>query len=241
VTGSSRGIGSATVRLLASQGAKVAINYVKSESRAQRVKEMIDRDGGVAEVFQADVTDADDVKRLVDGVRTKFGAIDVLVANAAIGFKMASFLQYNWEDFELKLTNELKSIFYLCKDIVPEMIERRSGSIVAVSSSMSKISGGGGFIAHSSAKAALDSFIRGLATELGPDGIRVNTVAPGFTLTDASANLPYQRKDAAASLSPLRRNGLPRDVAGAVLFFASDLSQFITGNYLPVDGGLTML
>jgi NAD(P)-dependent dehydrogenase (short-subunit alcohol dehydrogenase family) len=120
------------------------------------------------------------------------------------------------------------------------MIERGGGSIVAVSSSMSR-TWGNGFVAHSTAKAALDSFVRSLACELGPEGIRVNTVAPGLILTDATANLSPYLKDAASARCPLRRNGLPRDVAGAVLFLASDLAQFITGSYLAVDGGFTML
>jgi amino acid adenylation domain-containing protein len=240
VTGSSRGIGSATVRLLASQGAIVAINYVQSEARANKVRERIVEEGGTAETFQADVTDVNQVAQLVAEVRARFGPIDVLVANAAIGFKIQPFVKYNWDDFERKVTDEIKSIFYLCQAVVPEMVERKSGSIVAVSSSMSKVSTNG-YIAHSTAKAALDSFVRALAGELGPDGIRVNTVAPGLTLTDATAIVTHQQRDAAAARCPLRRNGLPRDVAGAVLFLASDLSQFMTGTYLPVDGGYTML
>jgi NAD(P)-dependent dehydrogenase (short-subunit alcohol dehydrogenase family) len=98
-----------------------------------------------------------------------------------------------------------------------------------------------GYSAHGAAKAALDSFVRSLALELGPDGIRINTVAPGLTLTDATAAMSNHIKESAASRCPLRRNGLPRDVAGAILFLASDLSQFMTGTYLPVDGGHTML
>jgi NAD(P)-dependent dehydrogenase (short-subunit alcohol dehydrogenase family) len=105
---------------------------------------------------------------------------------------------------------------------------------------MSK-SHGTGFISHSAAKAALDAFVRSLAAELGPDGIRVNTVAPGLILTDATANLPPSVKESAAAWSPLRRNGVARDVAGAILYYASDLSRFVTGAYQPVDGGMTML
>jgi amino acid adenylation domain-containing protein len=240
VTGASRGIGSATVRLLASQGAKIALNYVQSEARANTVKDLIEQEGGTAETFQANVTDAVQVNQLVNRVRARFGQIDVLVHNAAIGFKIRPFVEYEWGDFERKLNDELKSMFNLCQAVVPEMIERKNGSIVAVSSTMSKLAQHG-YCAHSSAKAALDAFVRALAIELGPDGVRINTVAPGLTLTDATANMPHQIKDAAAAKCPLRRNGIPRDVAGAVLFLASDLSQFMTGTYLPVDGGYTML
>ncbi len=240
VTGSSRGIGSAAVRLLASQGAKVAINYMQSDVRAKRVKETIEQDGGTAEIFKADVTSMEQINELVEQVHTRFGEIDALVVNAAIGFRMQSFIDYEWDDFSRKVNDELKAMFYLCKAVVPEMIERRNGSIIAVSSTMSKAAENC-FIAHSTAKAALDAFVRSLANEIGQYNVRVNTVAPGLTLTDATANLSPQRKDAASSRCPLRRNGLPNDVAGAILFLASDLSQFMTGTYIPVDGGFTML
>ena len=240
VTGASRGIGSATVRLLASQGARVAINYVRSRERAQRAKELIVQDGGVAEVFQADITDPEQVNQMVQEVSARFGQIDVLVVNAAIGFKIQPFVQYPWLDFERKLTDELKAVFFLFQAVIPGMLERGSGSIVAVSSTMSRLPENG-YTAHSAAKGALDAFVRALAGEVGPGGVRVNTVAPGLTLTDATAPLPRQQKESAAARCPLRRNGLPPDVAGAILFLASDLSRFMTGTYLPVDGGYTML
>jgi NAD(P)-dependent dehydrogenase (short-subunit alcohol dehydrogenase family) len=164
----------------------------------------------------------------------------VLVSNAAIGFSVSPFMLSTWEDFERKLSNELKSIFLLCQAVVPEMIERKNGSIIAISSTMSKYAQPG-YAAHGAAKAALDSFVRSLADELGPDGIRINTVAPGLTLTDATAPMAQQIRETAATRCPLRRNGLPRDIAGAILFLASDLSQFMTGTYLPVDGGYTKL
>jgi NAD(P)-dependent dehydrogenase (short-subunit alcohol dehydrogenase family) len=120
------------------------------------------------------------------------------------------------------------------------MLRRKSGSIVALSSSLSK-RGNEGFLAQSTAKAAVDAFVRALASELGPGGVRVNTVAPGLTLTDAAFPMSPANKSRIASMCPLRRNGVPEDMAGAVLFLASDLSQFITGTYVPVDGGFTML
>lgn len=240
VTGGSRGIGRSAVRLLASHGASVAINYLKSSEQAMAVKEIIDEDGGVSEIFQGDTTDPAQVNKLVANVRNRFGKIDVLVNNAAIGFTVAPFLQCNWEDFERKLSNELKSIFLLSQAVVPDMIEQKNGSIIAVSSTMSKIVQPG-YCAHGAAKAALDSFVRSLANELGPEGVRVNTVAPGLTITDATAPMAAHIKETAATRCPLRRNGLPRDVAGAILFLASDLSQFMTGTYLPVDGGYAML
>ncbi|WP_437335434.1 amino acid adenylation domain-containing protein [Sorangium sp. So ce394] len=240
VTGGSRGIGLATALLLAEHGARVAINYRDSEAQARRVKEQIEAEGGIAEVFGADVTDAADVANLVKAVHQRFERIDVLVANAHINFRHRPFVEYDWADLERKVSDELKAVFLPCQAVVPEMLRRKSGSIVAVSSSLSRRSNEG-FLAQSTAKAAVDAFVRALAAELGPSGVRVNTVAPGLTLTDAAMPMAPAVKEAIASKSPLRRNGLPEDMAGAVLFLASDLSRFMTGSYLPVDGGLTML
>jgi 3-oxoacyl-[acyl-carrier protein] reductase len=119
------------------------------------------------------------------------------------------------------------------------MVERRKGSVIAISSGLSRHPGEG-FCAHSTAKSGLDAFVRSLAFELGPNGVRVNVVAPGLTLTDATSFLSQKEKDASAQMTPLRRNGLPEDVAGAVLFLASEESRFITGAYLPVSGGIQM-
>jgi amino acid adenylation domain-containing protein len=240
VTGASRGVGLATARLLAEHGAKVAINYRESERQAQHAKELIQAEGGTAEIFRADVTHAADVAELVAAVHRRFDRIDVLVANAHIHFRKRAFIEYEWSDLERKVSDELKAAFYPCRAVVPEMLQRGQGSIVAISSSVSK-RGSPGFIAQSTAKAALDAFVRALAAEVGPGGVRVNTIAPGVTLTDAASPMPAGAKEAIAAECPMRRNGLPEDMAGAVLFLASDLSRFMTGSYLPVDGGFTML
>ena len=240
ITGASRGIGLATALLLAEHGAKVAINFRESEAQALRVKERIEAEGGTAEIFRADVTHAADVQRMVAAIHQRFERVDILVANAHMDFRHRPFVEYEWTDLERKVSNELKALFYPCQAIAPGMLQRKSGSIVALSSSLSKRSGEG-FVAQSTAKAALDAFVRALAVELGPGGVRVNTVAPGVTLTDAAIPMSPAVKEAIAAGCPMRRNGLPEDMAGAVLFLASDLSQFMTGAYLPVDGGFTML
>ena len=240
VTGASRGIGLATARMLAEHGAKVAINYRDSEKQAQSVKEQIEAEGGTAEIFRADVTDAADVAELVAAVHRRFERIDVLVANAHINFRHRAFVEYVWSDLERKVSDELKALFYPCQAVAPEMLRRKNGSIVAISSALSK-RGNEGFLAQTTAKAALDAFVRALASELGPSGVRVNTVAPGLILTDAASPMPAANKAVVASKAPLGRNGVPEDIAGAVLFLASDLSRFMTGSYVPVDGGHTML
>ena len=119
------------------------------------------------------------------------------------------------------------------------MIQRHAGCIVNVSSGLSRVPGPG-FIAHSSAKSALDAFSKSLAQELGPHGVRVNVVAPGLTLTEATEGQPKEMQAAMAARTPLRRIAEPDDIAGAVLFFCSDWSRFVTGTYLPVSGGTQM-
>ena len=240
ITGASRGIGAATAKLLGQHGAAVGVNYYGSEEAAQQVVEEISSDGGRAVAVKADVRDPQQVDAMVQQVSEAFGAIDTLVINANAGFPMAPFVDYRWEDFEAKLLGELKGAFFPCKAVVPSMIEQKRGCIIAVSSGLSR-DPGQGFCAHSTAKSGLDAFVKSLALELGPHGIRANVVAPGLTLTDATAFLPQEHKDASAQMVPLKRNGLPEDVAGAILLLASQEARFITGAYLPVSGGAQML
>jgi 3-oxoacyl-[acyl-carrier protein] reductase len=239
VTGSSRGIGAATAQLLAAQGARVLVNYATRQDAGERVVAEIVARGGRALLVHADVTVRDDVQRMVETAECELGPVDILVNNANMSFPIKPFTEYAWEDFERKLMNELRASFFCCQAVVAKMVARGSGCIVNVSSGLSRISGPG-FVAHSSAKSALDAFSRSLALELGPSGIRVNVVAPGLTLTDATAHQPEQMRVAAAARTPLRRIGEPDDIAGAVLFFCTDWARFVTGTYLPVCGGSQM-
>jgi 3-oxoacyl-[acyl-carrier protein] reductase len=240
VTGSSRGIGAAIARLLASHGAKVVVNYATSKQAGQQVVAEIVAGGGRAMLARADVTVREEVEAMVRAVEAELGPVDVLVNNAGIGFPIVPFTDYRWEDFEQKLTGELKASFFACQAVVPGMVERRRGSIVNVSSSLSRVPAPG-FVAHASAKSALDAFSRSLALELGPHGVRVNVVAPGLTLTDATSGQPRSLHDAIAAHTPLRRLARPDDVAGAVLFFCTDDARHVTGTYLPVCGGSQMI
>ncbi|MBI5537532.1 MAG: 3-oxoacyl-ACP reductase FabG [Deltaproteobacteria bacterium] len=239
ITGASRGIGAATAKLLASRGAHVAVNYFQSEPAARAVVEEILKADGKAIAVQGDVRDPAQVQKLVEEVRARLGPIDTLVANASISFPVVPFVEFPWEAFEAKLLGELKAAFFCCKAVIPSMIERKSGCIIAISSGLSRHPGEG-FCAHSTAKSGLDSFMKSLALELGPHGIRVNVVAPGLTETDATSFLPKERKDMMARMTPLRRIGQPEDVAGAVLALAGETSRFLTGLYVPVSGGMQM-
>ena len=240
VTGASRGIGAATAKLLAANGASVAVNYFQNETAAHAVVGEIRQTGGTAIAFRADVRNEADVHTMVSEVEKLLGPVDTLVSNASIGFPAKPFTEFLWEEFEAKLTGELKSAFFSCKAVVPGMIHRGTGCIIAVSSILSRHSSPG-FIAHSTAKSGLDAFIRSLATELGPLGIRANVVAPGLTLTDATAWLPEEQKAMVAKMTPLQHVATPEDIAGVVLALASNHNRFLTGCYIPASGGTLML
>ncbi|MFO7654681.1 MAG: 3-oxoacyl-ACP reductase family protein [Candidatus Krumholzibacteriia bacterium] len=240
ITGSSRGIGAAVARLMALHGARVAVNYCRSEAKARVLRDEITEAGGEAIVVCADVTSPDQIECMFAEVKEAFGPVNILVNNASISFPITSFVELRWDDFIRKLTDELRAAFHCCRHAVDHMTESGGGSIINVSSALSRHPGHG-FAAHSSAKAALDAFSRDLAVELGPQGIRVNVVAPGLTLTDATAYTPDDLKEAIAMQTPLQRLGLPDDISGTVVYLASDLSAFVTGAYIPVSGGIQMI
>jgi len=240
VTGSSRGIGAATARLLAASGAKVVVNYARNKEEGEKVVGEILAARGEAILVQADVTVRGEVEAMVKRAEAEFGPVDILVNNANMSFPVMPFLEFPWDGFEQKLLHEMKAAFYCCQVVAKGMAERKHGCIINVSSGLSRVPGPG-FVAHTSAKSALDAFSKALALELGPHGIRVNVVAPGLTITDATAGRPQAMKDAIAARTPLQRVAEPEDIAGAVLFYCADWSRFVTGTYLPVSGGIQMI
>ncbi len=240
VTGASRGIGAATARLLAAQGAAVGVNYANNREAGQSVVDQITEAGGRAVLVQADVTVPEQVQQMIDTVRSEFGEIDTAVLNAGMNFPVKPFVESQWADFERKLVGEVKSAFHLCQALVPSMIQNHKGSIVVISSTLSRHSDMG-FIPHCTTKSGLDAFVRSLATELGPEGVRVNTIAPGLTDTDATSFIPEDVKTAMGNALPMRRIATPDDIAGAVLMMVSDYAGYVTGSYTPVAGGGLMI
>ena len=235
VTGASRGIGAAIARALANEGARVAVNYHQSEAKALALVEEIRAAGGRAMAAQADARNPEELHTMAERVKADLGPISILVLNASIGLPVKAFLEYPWEAFEAKFSGELAAAFHACRAVVPQMLELKEGSIVAISSGLAR-NPGWGFCAHSAAKAGLEGLVRALSLELGPMGIRVNAVAPGLTLTDATSLIPEEAKKATAEHTPLRRNALPEDMAEAVLGVLK--AGFVTGITVPVNGGL---
>ncbi len=240
VTGASRGIGAATAKLLAKHGASVIVNYNQNQKAADEVVKAIADDGGKAIAIQADGRNKGQVDAMVKKAAEEFGPVDILILNAGMSVPFKSFAELSYDEFEGKVMGELQCFFYPLKAVLPSMMERKSGCIVGISSGLSRYAAYG-FSAHTTVKSGVDGLMKSLALELGPIGIRVNTVAPGLTVTDATSWLPPERFAAAAEATPLKRVGLPEDVAGAVLMMVSDEAGFVTGAYLPVSGGTQMI
>ncbi|BDP44327.1 dehydrogenase (plasmid) [Deinococcus aetherius] len=250
VTGASRGIGAATAKLLAAQGASVGVNYVSNEARAREVVSAIEAAGGRAVAVRGSVGEQAEVEAMVRQVEEELGPIDILVCNADAvrEFTVKPFVDLSWAEFEDLLTGETKAVFYPVGAVVGGMMKRGAGTIINVSSQLSRRAQEG-MAGHSSGKAAVDALTRTLANELGPHGIRVNAVAPGLVQTEASASMwsGDQGQDGGPGLmarmrqmTPLRRIATPEDVAGAIVMLASDAASFVTGVYLDVNGGMTM-
>ncbi len=240
VTGASRGIGAATAKALAHHGAAVIINYIQSKDKAEQVLEEINAEGGRGMIFQADVRDTQAVDAMADAAIKKFGKIDVLVNNANINFPVKPFVELTWDEIEAKIMSEMKALYNCSQAVLKDMTRRKSGKLIFISSSLSR-SPGFGFSAHAAAKSAMDGMAKVMATELGPLGITVNVVGPGLTLTDATAGQPKEMHEQVAAITPLRRLGMPDDIAGVVVFLASSLSNYLTGEYIPVTGGSFMI
>lgn len=240
VTGGSRGIGAATSVLLGTHGAAVGVNYRSSAQHAEQVVDKIRQTGSAAVAVQGDVGKEDDVATMVDVVREQLGPIDTLVLNSAGhsgGFTPRPLVEYEMGVVWTMLWEQIHAVFAPCKAALHDMIERQSGCVILVGSGMSS-SPQPSMGLLSIAKAAADALARVLALELGPLGIRVNVVAPGFVETETSQRfVPPAARQALANSTPLRRTAVPDDVAGMILMLASDYASYVSGRRICLTGG----
>lgn len=245
VTGAGRGIGAAIATAFAREGATVAVNYLANEEAAARTVAACQAAGGDAWAVKADVGSEPAVQAMVEEVAREAGGIDIVVNNAFKSYtfdpeRRSRFDDLDWRDYQAQFDGAVGAAFEVCRAVLPHMRRRARGSIVNIATNL---------VEHpvvpyhdyTTAKASLVAFSRNLASELGPVGIRVNCVAPGLVHpTQGTQNTRESFRESLMVATPLRRLARPEDVAGPVLFLASELSGFMTGQVLFVDGGLVM-
>lgn len=239
VTGASRGIGSATARLLAAHGAEVWINYNKSERAARNLASEICSAGGSCSITKADVTNADDVRRMIAEITAR-RPLDILVNNAGPKILSAPFEQIQWDDMAAAYEAIVRSAFTVIQAALPGLKESQ-GRVVNVLSSAALGRTAYNWLPYIAAKSALHALSKNLAQELGPAGVLVNMVSPSMVDTDLVAGTPDRIRQSMVGRTPLRRLATPEDVAGAVLMLVSPYAAFITGENLLVTGGDVMI
>ena len=238
VTGASRGIGRETALELARRGCSVAVNYSRSEKAAEETVAEIEAMGRRAFAVKADVSSAAEVKEMFAAVASKLGPVEILVCNAGIT-RDNLLMRMKEEEWNDVISADLSSIFYCAKEALRPMLKARWGRIIAISS-VTGLVGNPGQCNYAAAKAGMTGFIKSLAKEVGSRGITANAVAPGYIDTDMTSELPSEIREAMLKNIPSGRTGTPADVAKAVAFIASDDSEYIQGQVIAVDGGMTM-
>jgi 3-oxoacyl-[acyl-carrier protein] reductase len=236
ITGASRGIGSGIAKVFAQHGANVAFTYSSSVESAMALENELNAFGIKAKGYKSNAADFSEAQQLVDNVLVEFGTIDVLINNAGIT-KDNLLMRMSEEDFDKVIEINLKSVFNMTKAVQKTMLKNRKGSIVNMSSVVG-VKGNAGQANYAASKAGMIGFTKSIALELGSRNIRCNAIAPGFIETEMTAKLNEDVVQGWRDSIPLKRGGTPEDVANACLYFASDLSAYVTGQVLNVDGGM---
>ncbi len=238
VTGASRGIGRAIALELAAKGAKVAVNFAGSEGKAEEVVQEIKNLGGEAIKIQANVTNSDDVKRMIKTAVDEFGRLDILVNNAGIT-RDNLLMRMKEEEFDEVIDTNLKGVFLCTKAVTRQMMKQKYGRIINIASIVG-VSGNPGQANYVAAKAGVIGLTKSAAKELAARNIQVNAVAPGFISTDMTDALTEEQRKKMLEMIPLNRLGSAEDVSRVVRFLATEDAAYITGQTLHVDGGMVM-
>ena len=235
VTGATRGIGKSIAEVFVKNGANVAFTYASSVEKAKALEEELGQFGKV-KGYQSDASDYEAAQKLVEDVIAEFGQVDIVINNAGIT-KDNLLMRMSAEDFEKVIQTNLNSAFNLTKAVIKPMMKQRSGSIVNMSSIVG-IKGNAGQANYAASKAGLIGFSKSVALELGSRNIRCNAIAPGFIETEMTAKLNEDVVKGWRDAIPLKRGGTPEDVANVCVFLASDMSAYVTGQVINVDGGM---
>lgn len=238
ITGASRGIGRAIAIKLAKLGVNIVVNYRNSYEAVQEVVKEIQDLGATALAVQCDISSYSDVENMMKKSVEEFGTIDILVNNAGIT-KDGLLMRMKEEDFDSVIDINLKGAFNCTRHVSAIMLKQRSGRIINISS-VSGLTGNAGQVNYSSAKAGILGMTKAVARELASRNVTCNAVAPGYIQTDMTDGLSEKVKDTIMSTIPLKRLGMPEDVANAVAFLASEEASYITGQVINVDGGMVM-
>lgn len=233
ITGGSRGIGKALVENFAKDGYNVVLNYNKSEENARNIKAELQKQGFNIEIFKADVSKKEEVKELVKFALDKFQNIDVLINNAGIS-QTKLFTDITEEEWDNIMNVNLKSAYYTIQEVLPNMIHRKQGLIINISSVWG-LTGASCEVAYSVSKAGLDGLTKSLAKELGPSNIRVNSIAPGVIDTDMNKNLSTEEINELKEEIPLNRIGKTIDIYKCAKWLVED--EYTTGQVISVNGG----
>ncbi|CAM3303556.1 3-oxoacyl-[acyl-carrier-protein] reductase [Flavobacterium longum] len=236
ITGASRGIGKGIAEVFAAHGANVAFTYSASAESALALENELNQLGIKAKGYQSDAADFAQAENFVNAVVEDFGSVDVLINNAGIT-KDNLLMRMSEEDFDKVIAVNLKSVFNMTKAIQKTFLKQRSGSIINMSSVVG-VKGNAGQANYAASKAGVIGFTKSVALELGSRNIRCNAIAPGFIETEMTAKLNAEVVQGWRDSIPLKRGGTTQDVANACLFLASDMSAYVTGQVLNVDGGM---